>query len=88
MAQKNPNMDETSSLQDTRVSLNFVFCSVIVPTYDLQDHQENTPPPPKHAKAKSNSTVTQLQFPGRPLRLLVPRLPFSLLRYGCSPMDE
>ena len=50
MAQQNPNMDETPPPRDARVSLNSVFYSKTVLTYNFQDDEENTLPPPSTLK--------------------------------------
>jgi hypothetical protein len=53
----NPNINETPPPQDAREDLNLVFSSKIVPMFDFQEDQENTPQSPR--SAKSDTTVTQ-----------------------------
>jgi len=57
MAQQNAKGDETPPL-DVRVSSDVVISSEIILMRYFQGDQENTPPPPKPVKSKSNPTVT------------------------------
>ena len=65
VAQQNAKGDETPPPQDAKVSFNVITSSETVLTCDFQGDQENTPPPPKPVKSKSNPPVTPSSVSGK-----------------------
>ena len=85
VSQQNAKGGETPPPQDAKVSLNFVISSSIISTCDLQEDQENTPPPPK--PAKPNPTVTPSSV-SRKTPVPSSASSFARLNYGHSIAGE
>jgi len=86
MAQQNAKGDETPPL-DARVSSNVVISSEIILMRYFQGDQENTPPPPKPVKSKSNPTVTPSSV-SRKTPTPSSAYSFTRLNYGHSLASE
>ena len=86
-AQQGVGGDETPPPQDARVSLGFVVGSLVVSRRDLQEDQENTPPPLVPPKSKPNPTVTPSSV-SRTIPAPSSASSFARLNYGHSLASE